>query len=118
MRSLEAKRIAIKQIVGDNLILPAVINSNIETCFNLEEALEEFESVDLVIADLSFERPSCYFELGMAQAKRIPTFLLAQHCTQLHQHAGDVHFYSNLEEYSHLIKTAITEHTMSKSCNK
>ena len=112
--NLEAKRIAIKKIIGNDLILPPVINGNIEPHFDLAEALNELESVDLVIADLSFERPSCYYELGMAQAKGIPTFLIAQHGTQLHQHAGDVRFYKKIEEYSQLIKTAVTEHTMSE----
>ena len=36
--------------------------------FNINAAINDMKSADLVVADLSYERPSCYFELGIAEA--------------------------------------------------
>ena len=54
-------------------------------------------------SDLSFERPSCYFELGMAQAVAPRCSLIAERGTTIHQHSGTVSFYAGLEEYRQLI---------------
>ena len=71
--------------------------------FELSNALRTFEKVKLVFADLSFERPSCYYELGLIQALGIPSILLAECGTTLHQHSGIVHMYKNVAEYERLL---------------
>jgi nucleoside 2-deoxyribosyltransferase len=63
--------------------------------------LAELRRSDAVMGDLSFERPSCYFEIGLAYGMDKPVFLIAKRGTQLHQVIGReaVEFYSGLDEY-------------------
>jgi hypothetical protein len=61
------------------------------TDFDLQKALKDLEGSSVVIADLSFERPSCYFELGMAQALGKRTILVAIDGTKIHQACGRGH---------------------------
>jgi hypothetical protein len=74
----------------------------------ITSALDVLHKVDLVVADLSLERPSCYFELGMAQTVGVPCFLIAEQGTRIHQHSGEVIFYASLEDYRRLISLAIS----------
>ena len=100
----EAKRAAIVDAFGGDAILPSAADSNASSpAFDIAETVYEMRQVDFVIADLSFERPSCYYELGMAQAMQLPALVIAQHGTQLHQHFGTVTFYRDLDEYRQII---------------
>ena len=56
---------------------------------------------DLVLADLSYERPSSYYELGAAEALGRRIALIAKRGTPIHQttHAKKVIEYNTLEEY-------------------
>jgi len=107
--NVKAKRKFIIENFGNNIILPQDYDNNSQLDFDIKKAIETFMNVDLVIADLSFERPSCYFELGMAQAIGVPTYLIAEKGTQLHQHSGCVKFYNGLEEFRKLITSVIPE---------
>jgi nucleoside 2-deoxyribosyltransferase len=71
------------------------------------------KAASLIVADLSLERPSCYYELGVAQALGRPTFLLAVTGTAIHQVADRdrIHFYADLKELSVMMDTALTEHS-------
>ncbi len=60
-----------------------------------------------VFADLSYERPSCYYELGIAQALNKITFIVARQGTTIHQAEGEIHFYNNLIEYEKLVRQAL-----------
>jgi hypothetical protein len=55
------------------------------------------QRAEFVLADLSLERPSCYFELGLAEAANA-FFLVAAAGTPIHQvgNAGKVVFYSDM----------------------
>ena len=81
--------------------------------FSLPDLIREIRNASLVVADVSLERPSCYYELGVAQALGQPVFLLASVGTVVHQVAGrdNVNFYSNLEELSCLFDTALKKHS-------
>lgn len=66
----------------------------------------EIEGATLVIADLSLQRPSCYYELGLAQALGRTTLLVAEEGTDVHQAFGrsDVLFYKSPADLtSHLV---------------
>lgn len=84
------------------------VTGNQSADFMLPEIIAEMSSAGLVVADLSLERPSCYYELGVAQAIGCPTFLVAAIGTQIHQVADrqQVHFFADLEELSTLMDTA------------
>jgi nucleoside 2-deoxyribosyltransferase len=73
--------------------------------FNVARGLAELGSADFIIADLSLERPSCYYELGLAQSLGKQVFLVAEEGTTIHQAAGrsDTRYYRGLDEYRDVI---------------
>jgi hypothetical protein len=77
--------------------------------FSLDAVRTDLRNAAVVIADLSLERPSCYFELGVAQALDLPVQMIAASGTPIHQTAtpGAVIFYSDLDEYSLVIRRAL-----------
>lgn len=81
------------------------------------KTVDLFASVDYFIADLSFERPSCYFEVGFLQSRAATIFLIAKVGTPVHQllNAESVCYYDDLDSYSAIIEKIfedlITKHT-------
>src|SRR4051794_1753133 len=53
--------------------------------FEVDLALERMRASQIVLADLSLARPSCYFEVGLAQAARCAILVVAEAGTELHQ---------------------------------
>jgi nucleoside 2-deoxyribosyltransferase len=93
-----------------------VLQDDESTSSMLQLLREELRRSSLVIADLSLERPSCYFELGVAESLDLPVAIVAQAGTQIHQ-AGNramARFFDSLEEYGELIEKILTEKTPSK----
>jgi hypothetical protein len=84
--------------------------------FSVAQALADLRISQLVIADLSLERPSCYFELGLAQASGIPVVLLAAEGTRVHQagEADRIVSYRDLDSYRFAIERAIETLALSK----
>jgi|LakMenE18May11ns_1017448.scaffolds.fasta_scaffold9829615_1 hypothetical protein len=83
-------------------------NSGLEDDVNI--SLEMLRNADAVLADLTLERPSCYFEVGFAQSMKKPVFLIAQTGTEIHQVASRslLKTYSNLTEYSSLVEKVVS----------
>ena len=81
-----------------------------EAYFELREVIATMRTASLIIADLSLERPSCYYELGVAQTLGRPTLLLASIGTAIHQvaHRDRVHFYDGLNELSAAIDAGLS----------
>jgi hypothetical protein len=77
--------------------------------FLLPVAIEDMRTASLVVADLSLERPSCYYELAVAQTIGRPTFVIAAKGTLIHQLAGrgTVQFYCGTQELSNLLDAAL-----------
>jgi len=77
--------------------------------FSIAVARNDLRTANLVIADLSLERPSCYFELGIAQGLDIAVSQIARTGTPIHQTANrsKVHFYADLHEYEMLLRELI-----------
>ncbi|WP_156023374.1 hypothetical protein [Terracoccus sp. 273MFTsu3.1] len=73
------------------------------------DVLGDLKRAELVVADLSLERPSCYFELGLAQALEKPCVLVAKRGTALHQVFGrsQTQFYVDLDDYAHLMLSIV-----------
>lgn len=77
---------------------------------------EEIRLAKFVIADLTDERPSCYFEVGFAEALRRPTIYVASKQsvtkpgtpTKIH---FDIHmnvsFFTNHDELAHKVQSAV-----------
>lgn len=82
---------------------------NSENEFNRSETMKLYDSADYFIADLSFERPSCYYEVGFVQGLQKKVFLIALKNTIIHQVEGEVIFYSNINEYEETINHIFRE---------
>lgn len=76
--------------------------------FPISSTLEEMRSSVFVIADLSFMRPSCYYELGLAEAIGCDVLVVAETGTDIHQsaHRSEVRFYSSLADLASVLTTA------------
>lgn len=77
--------------------------------FSISEAKIDLINASLVVADLSLERPSCYFELGIAQALGVPVCVIAAVDTILHQTGSSIIplFYSNLFQYREVVRQCV-----------
>ena len=82
--------------------------------FNLQATLQDLRGSAFVLADLSLERPSCYYELGLAEALGKPVYLIAKKNTDIHQTASRrlVKYFDNEDEYKVLVKNIIIEATV------
>lgn len=78
--------------------------------FAFEAAKTDLALAYLVVADLSFERPSCYFELGVAEAVGAPVAVVMASGTTLHQtgNALPLRTYADLDEYRHAVCEAVS----------
>jgi len=77
----------------------------------MPQIISEIRHACFVLADLSRERPSCYFELGVAEALGADVALIAESGTRIHQtQSRNVVFYSNLADYRNLIGEIIASH--------
>jgi hypothetical protein len=81
----------------------------------MERATNDIRNARFVLADLTFERPSCYFELGLAEATGVDVSIIAKAGTSIHQvgYASQVNFYRDLDHY----KSVITNLLHSKLSN-
>lgn len=104
-----AKREALRLISANNnceIFFP--LESQIK--FSYDEILHDLKSSKSAIVDLSFERPSCYFELGIARASEIAIQIIAGTGTKIHQTGiknQSVLYYSNVSEYSEIISSIL-----------
>lgn len=69
----------------------------------------------LVLVDLSYERPSCYFELGMTEALGVRAGVVAQRGTPIHQtsYRDAVRYFLDIREYE-LIVSDVLSHVAAK----
>lgn len=79
--------------------------------FNINSTLAVLQDSEFVLADLSLERPSCYFELGLAQALGKEVYLIAKQGTDIHQAHGRhlTRFYSDLGTYERAVAEVLNE---------
>jgi hypothetical protein len=78
----------------------------------MPQIISEIRNCRFVLADLSRERPSCYFELGVAEAVGAEVALIAEAGTPIHQTQNrNVAFYSDLDDYRTLVGNIIASHT-------
>lgn len=81
-----------------------------------EKTIELFNNCDYFIADLSFERPSCYYEIGYLQALHKEIFLISRDSENIHQliNRAQIEFYNDLDEYKKLIEKKVRKLTKAK----
>ena len=103
------KRDSLTQIAGNFGLRTFYPLDHIDN-FDLYSTLAHISMASLIIADLSYERPSCYYELGLVQAKGKSTILLAENNTKIHQSFVErgIRFYSSIEEYNNILTKDIS----------
>lgn len=100
----ERRRAAIERVtagLGLATLLPAD-RLHADVPFDLDHARRDLRRARVVVADLTLERPSCYYEVGLAQALSRRVVLIAERGTPIHQaHDRDkVIFYDSLDDLS------------------
>lgn len=80
--------------------------------FSLTTYVARLQHARAVLVDLSGESPSCYYELGIAEALELRVFLVAASGTPIHQTStGDVIFYSDLETLEAIVADLLATET-------
>lgn len=77
--------------------------------FDLGAALNQLTSAEFVLADLTGERPSCYYELGLAEAMGKKVSLLARVGTPIHQTAArsSVVFFNDMQDFGTTVRDLV-----------
>ena len=78
----------------------------------LSAVLSDIKNACFVFADLTCERPSCYYEIGLADALAKPVILVAKKGTRIHQVYGHVRFYESISHYASLVLDAVKHRTL------
>ena len=109
-RKKDAKWPQKRNLLGDTadklgwiLTIPKYSNATSTDCEQQHQ--DAIRSADLVLADLSFERPSSYYELGFAEALGKSIAIIAQKGTEIHQTSNRDRTieYETLEDYRRAI---------------
>lgn len=96
------KRTLLKQVAnefGYTAVFPTYDKSKPD--FSLNDTIGHFRQSDFVFVDLSDERPSCYFELGIAESVGAKVIAVAKNGTPIHQtsHRDAVAFFDSLKAF-------------------
>jgi hypothetical protein len=95
------RRAAIEAVVREAGLAPYFPTDGLDSqvSFDLDRTRRELRRARLVLADLTLERPSCYYEVGLAQALGRSVQLVAEAGTPIHQAYGreDTIFYPSLD---------------------
>lgn len=75
----------------------------------LTKIVENIKKAEIIVADLSYERPNCYFELGYAIALGKKLILTARTGTTIHFDVSgyDILYYSDGQDLYMKLKEAI-----------
>lgn len=108
----DAVRATIEQVVrsrGFEIVSPQYEATS--PTFSLPLTLRSLQEVALVVADLSWERPSCYYELGLAEAAGARLLVIAESGTPIHQtsYRSDVHFFDSLPALQAILGDVLTK---------
>jgi hypothetical protein len=100
---VEEKQKRIREIAGQHGIVPQFPRH--EEFFDIHAALRNLRNAEFVLVDLTFERPSCYYELGLAEAIDAKIYLIAAQGTDIHQTSkrDSIRFYENLQQYASVV---------------
>lgn len=73
--------------------------------FDLDRTIQELQGAEFVIVDLSLERPSCYYELGLVEILKKTTYLIAKTGTDIHQTSSrdNVAFFQTMKDFEETI---------------
>jgi hypothetical protein len=106
------RRAVIEEVVRECGLTPHFPADHLhhDVAFDLDRARRDLRRARLVLADLTLERPSCYYEVGLAEALGRPVQLLAEAGTPIHQAHGreQTIFYASPEELAAGLRPVLT----------
>ena len=99
-----------KTLHGWDVFLPRYDRQN--PSFDLSNIIDEVADCAVVFADLTGERPSCYFELGVAETLSKPIVIAAEIETDIHQtsYRDKVNFFAGLDQFQILVSATMLEY--------
>jgi hypothetical protein len=76
---------------------------------SVEEIRSEVRGCVAALADLSLERPSCYYELGVVHGTGLPVAVVAEVGTMIHQTADrwSLSYYDSFDDLESQVRTAL-----------
>lgn len=79
--------------------------------FDLSSTMAALREIDLALVDLSDERPSCYFELGLAEASGTEIAAVALKNTPIHQTSlrESIVFFDDLADFRERIRKILNQ---------
>jgi hypothetical protein len=104
--SAKEKIVIIRKVANSrNFIAHFPEYKNEKQSFSIDSIMNKIKGCSFVLADLSLERPSCYYELGIVESIKIPVYLIAKSGTDIHQTAkrDQVLFFQNFEELEKIL---------------
>jgi hypothetical protein len=110
----------IRSIADDhNLLAHFPTYSKDSPVFDLNATIRTYQKALFILADLSFERPSCYYELGIAEASGSIIYLIAAKGTEIHQttHKNSLYFYSDLDQLREIIIEILVKDKTARKVN-
>ena len=92
---------------GISVRFPAFNPDSLE--FNLDQEKDAILSSAGAIVDLSFERPSCYYELGLIECLGVPAFLICGRDAAVHQtmNRSSVVRFDGIDSYRSVIRDLV-----------
>ena len=108
-----ARRAAIEQGVSRSGLKPRFPDyARDKPEFDLAELKLSLQMAERVVADLSHERPSCYYELGVAEAMGKRVVLIAEAGTPIHQSSvrNAIEYYYSIHEISDIVADILRVH--------
>jgi len=106
------RRAAIQRAVsGHGIDVPFPNYLPLAPAFKIADLKRELAGAEFVLADLTYERPSCYYELGIAEALGLQVRLVAECATPIHQSAArnEVEYYATLDELEAIVGRSIAQ---------
>ena len=106
---VEKRRIIEKIAHEKNCVAYFPFDRDRNISFDIATTLSTLRGAEFVLADLSMERPSCYYELGLAQAVGKDVYLVAEDGTDIHQAHGrnSTRFYRDMQDYDQVISAIL-----------
>jgi hypothetical protein len=118
LREFDARFHAIQEVLAELDCYPRRIDKEAPLGDLVDQIKEEIRRANFIIADLTDERPSCYFEAGYAEALRVPVVYTASNqsvakpgtATQIHFDIlhENINFFSNCAELKDKIRRSFT----------
>ena len=102
------------EAAGYSATFPEYVASNPQ--FDPQDYGRQLRSASTVLADLTGERPSCYFEIGFAEGVGKPVHIVAEAGTDIHQSAyrHRARYYGDLDDLERLVFEILSDEARSK----